>query len=111
TGMPDNLPPACRDRISRNGDGYALLSIADGGPGIPAGEREKIFGKFHQGRQGKKLSGQGTGLGLAIGRTIVEAHRGAIWVEENPGGGSVFNVLLAAGAVAEGVSIRTSSPI
>jgi signal transduction histidine kinase len=45
-------------------------------------------------RQGKKTWGESLGLGLAISRALVEAHHGAIWVEDNPGGGSVFFVLL-----------------
>jgi two-component system, NtrC family, sensor histidine kinase GlrK len=117
--IPANLPLTWRAKFSgtANRPGFALLEIADSGPGVPASEREKIFGKFYQVRQGNhaghlsKSSGPGTGLGLAIGRTIVEAHRGAIWVEDNPGGGSVFSVLFAAGGVAEPAVIRTSSPV
>ena len=113
TALPDHLPRTWRDKISgaQNGKGFALLSVADGGPGIPAAEKEKIFEKFHQLRQGDESSCQGAGLGLAIGRTIVEAHRGAIWVEDNPGGGSLFYLLLAAGAVTDPAAMRTSSPI
>ena len=50
-------------------------------------------------------------LGLHIAKGIVEAHGGAIWVEDNPGGGSIFYVLLAAGVVAETASVRTSRPV
>ena len=68
--------------------------MADSGPGVPDGHKEKVFQKFHQVKHGKKLTGQGVGLGLAICKTIVEAHRGQIWVEDNPNGGSVFSFVL-----------------
>jgi len=77
------------------GDGREILiSVSDSGPGIPDDHKEKIFEKFHQVKSGKKIAGQGVGLGLAICKTIVEAHRGEIWVEDNPQGGSVFSFLL-----------------
>ena len=88
--------PAARGRELR-GDRYALISVADSGPGVPAPDREKVFEKFHQVKKGGKIPGEGVGLGLAISRTLVEAHRGAIWVEDNPGGGARFRVLLPAG--------------
>ncbi len=88
--------PAARARELRS-DRYALISVADSGPGIPAADREKVFEKFHQAKKGGKIAGEGVGLGLAISRTLVEAHRGAIWVEDNPGGGARFRVLLPAG--------------
>jgi signal transduction histidine kinase len=68
----------------------ALVSVSDSGPGVPEQHKTKIFEKFHQLSQGKKLHGQSVGLGLAICKSIVEAHRGRIWVEDNPDGGSVF---------------------
>jgi len=74
--------------------GEIVFSVSDSGPGVPNDHKEKIFQKFHQVKQGKKLTGQGVGLGLAICKTIVEAHHGQIWVEDNPTGGSVFSFVL-----------------
>jgi len=71
-----------------------MISVCDSGPGVPDDHKERIFEKFHQVKSGKKVAGQGVGLGLAICKTIVKAHRGEIWVEDNPQGGSVFSFLL-----------------
>jgi len=76
---------------------YGLVTVTDSGSGIPDSDKEKIFEKFHQVKRDNKIAGQGVGLGLAISRTIVEAHRGAIWVEDNPEGGSRFLLLLQSG--------------
>jgi len=67
------------------------ISVRDTGPGIAAQHHQEIFGDFVQ---LKRTSNRGTGLGLAIARRLVEAHRGAIWVESEPGRGSEFKVLL-----------------
>jgi signal transduction histidine kinase len=55
-----------------------------------------VFDKFHQvGRvDGERPSG--TGLGLTIARHLVELHGGRVWVEDAPGGGAAFVVLLPA---------------
>jgi two-component system sensor histidine kinase GlrK len=81
-------------RIGRGRAGEIIISVFDSGPGVPDDHKQKIFEKFHQMKQGKKLTGQGVGLGLAICKTIVEAHHGQIWVEDNPKGGSVFSFVL-----------------
>jgi two-component system sensor histidine kinase GlrK len=67
-----------------------VFSVRDSGVGVPEEHKAGIFGMFYQVKQGGKITGQGVGLGLAICRSIIEAHRGRIWVEDNPGGGSVF---------------------
>lgn len=110
---PEKMPEAWRQKISQAAhDGqFALVEVFDSGPGVPDEHKERIFEKFHQVKQSKKLVGQGVGLGLAICRTIVEAHRGALWVEDNPRGGSVFVLLLRAGGGEGGASYRASSPI
>jgi PAS domain S-box-containing protein len=71
-----------------------VVEISDTGKGIPAGDLELIFEKFH--RSGDQLTSmiEGTGLGLAIARQIVEYHGGRIWAESTPGRGSVFTVAL-----------------
>jgi signal transduction histidine kinase len=97
--MAAGMPAAWRARLRARPaqKEYAAFAVADRGPGIPDEQKEKIFEKFHQTGATAKVTGQGVGLGLAIARTIVEAHCGAIWVEDNPGGGSRFVVLLPSG--------------
>ena len=72
-------------------DGRILCSVSDNGPGIPAAQIPRLFGKFWQAKRG---DGRGVGLGLAIARGIVEAHGGTISVESEVGKGSVFSFFL-----------------
>ena len=69
-----------------------VLSVADHGPGVPAGYEPKIFDKFFTMQQRDRP--KGAGLGLAICHAICQLHGGKIWVEANPGGGALFKVLL-----------------
>jgi two-component system, OmpR family, sensor histidine kinase KdpD len=64
-----------------------MVWVADRGPGLPAGEEERVFEKFHR---ASAAPGAGVGLGLAICRGIVNAHGGRIWAENRAGGGAVF---------------------
>ncbi len=132
--LPANVPAVGHGKgLAAGYAGYALISIADVGPGIPDSDKETVFEKFRQVRDNargdarnnppgsspggtrpgpaNRLAGRGVGLGLAIARTIMEAHRGAIWVEDNPGGGSVFHIVLAAGGGVPREEIPLTAPI
>ena len=77
-------------RVSREADAL-VYAVRDYGPGVPAGERTRVFEPFHT----TKL--RGTGLGLAVAKRIVELHRGSIDVLDAPGGGAEFQVRLPRG--------------
>jgi signal transduction histidine kinase len=68
------------------------LAVADNGIGIDPRNTERVFEMFARVHGGAEY--RGTGLGLAICRRIVERHGGRLWVEANPGGGSVFRLTL-----------------
>jgi signal transduction histidine kinase len=63
-------------------DGVTTIEVADEGPGIPPGEAERVFERFHRVDAARAASDGGTGLGLAIARWIVDAHGGTIAVRE-----------------------------
>jgi two-component system sensor histidine kinase KdpD len=67
-------------------DEEIVIDVADRGPGIPAGEENRIFEKFVRG----STRGGGMGLGLTICRAIISAHGGRIWAQNRPGGGAAF---------------------
>jgi two-component system sensor histidine kinase KdpD len=71
------------------------VTVSDSGPGVPQGRHDAIFEKFTRGS--RESATPGVGLGLAISRAIVEAHRGKIWAEDNPGGGARFCFTLPLG--------------
>ncbi len=66
------------------------VSVGDTGRGIPPGELEAIFDRFHQVEPDDARQQSGTGLGLSITRRIVEANGGRIWAENEVGVGSTF---------------------
>ena len=71
-----------------------IVNVADNGPGIPAKDQPHIFDKFY--RASNASSRTGSGLGLAIVKSIVDAHKGRVWVESTVGKGSSFFVVLPA---------------
>lgn len=63
--------------------------VWDTGPGVPDGEKQRIFQRFYRG-EGARPGNSHFGLGLCIGAEIARLHKGRLWVEDNPGGGAVF---------------------
>lgn len=114
--VPDDLPPVFADRIMieqvllnlvRNGieamsdalpehrelhvrarlleGGRAVeVAVSDRGHGISEADRERLFTAFYT------TKSEGMGMGLNICRSIIEFHEGRLWVEDNPGGGTIF---------------------
>lgn len=78
---------------SADKEDYVTIQIADTGPGIPEGHRERIFGQFVQIEDLKpRTGGKGTGLGLNFCKLAVEAHGGRIWVDgDGPFLGACFS--------------------
>jgi len=74
---------------SRARDGGVESEVADRGPGISAGDRERIFEPFFSTKNS-------TGLGLSICHSIVRQHGGRLEVQPRPEGGTVFRMTLPA---------------
>ena len=74
---------------TRRHDGDTVeVEVRDSGPGLPDGERERVFDAFYTTKAG------GLGMGLAIARSIVEAHGGRLDVANAPEGGAAFSFTL-----------------
>ena len=75
-------------------EGWARISVEDEGPGIPVGERARIWDPYH--RLERDLEGQvrGSGIGLSVVAELAEASGGAAWVEEGPTGSARFLIRL-----------------
>ena len=85
--MANTSGDSCRvDFRTTRVDNFGELSISDSGPGIPEDKLKKIFEPFFTSKA------EGMGMGLSIARTIVEAHNGRIWAENQPGGGALFRI-------------------
>lgn len=79
---------------TRNVDSGIVMSIRDNGIGMSKSIQNRIFERFYRQTSGNVHDVKGFGLGLNYSRAIVEAHKGSITVESEPGKGSRFNVFL-----------------
>ncbi len=73
-------------------DGHAQFSVTDHGSGLARDAQERLFEPFFT------TKAEGMGIGLNICRSIVESHKGRLWVETSAGGGCTFRFTLPVGA-------------
>jgi signal transduction histidine kinase len=83
---------------ARREDETIVIAVTDTGPGIPAADIERIFGRFARIDVGRNRTAGGFGLGLAIVKAIVEAHHGSVHVSSAVGRGATFELHLPATA-------------
>ncbi|MDX9706555.1 MAG: PAS domain S-box protein [Azospira sp.] len=98
--------PAARRRLSVRlvfGDDKVEVRIIDNGSGLADGVRSRLFTPFFSTRP------DGMGMGLNICRSIIEFHRGSLWVEDNPQGGSIFVFTLPVSMRPEPVAVAVAS--
>jgi len=80
--------------VGRGPSGVVQVAVIDHGPGIPAGDRERVFERFVQLDSSATRSAGGTGLGLYVCRKLAESQDGTITLTDTPGGGCTFTVEL-----------------
>jgi signal transduction histidine kinase len=94
---PDSLVEV---RVVRSGS-TCRVTVRDNGPGVPPEEAEHIFERFYRSSVHRQDRTASTGLGLPIARTIAELHKGQLWVETAPEGGSIFILSLPVAVIQE----------
>jgi two-component system phosphate regulon sensor histidine kinase PhoR len=102
-----SIATAARQAPAAASGHYAVLRVADSGPGIDRQHLPRLAERFYRVDPGRGLR-PGTGLGLAIVKHVVARHRGEFLVESEPGRGSAFGVILPAadGAAASASGVR-----
>ncbi|WP_208607267.1 sensor histidine kinase [Streptomyces curacoi] len=79
---------------SRAVGGQLELYVADSGPGVQPQDAEIIFERFRRGTARRGARGSGAGLGLSIVKAIAEGHGGQVRLDDTPGGGATFTLVL-----------------
>ncbi len=79
--------------LERQPGNRVKFTVRDTGPGVPDSEKERIFERFYRADTARK-DREHFGLGLCVAKEIAELHKGKLWVEDAPGGGAAFCLLL-----------------
>jgi two-component system OmpR family sensor kinase len=82
--------------MQENGSRWAVLEVADDGPGLTAEECDRVFERFYRTDASRNRRTGGSGLGLSIVAALVAAHGGRVDVQSAPGAGATFRVRLPA---------------
>jgi signal transduction histidine kinase len=69
-------------------DGDLILSVADTGVGIPAADRDRVFGRFERGDPNSREGG--AGLGLSLVKSLIELHGGSVTIDTAPNSGTTI---------------------
>lgn len=75
-------------------DHHVVVEVEDNGIGISLAEQPKLFERFYRVKTPETEDIHGTGLGLAIVKSVIERHKGRVWVKSAPGHGSTFAFIL-----------------
>ncbi|WP_444948770.1 HAMP domain-containing sensor histidine kinase [Micromonospora ureilytica] len=99
TNALTHTPPEAEIRVRLHAEpgGFAVVEVADTGPGLSTEQAERVFERFYRAdaaRTRRADGNTGTGLGLAIVAALVAAHHGSVEVAQTPGGGATFRVRL-----------------
>lgn len=71
-----------------------VVEVADTGKGIDAADLPYVFDRFYRADKSRNRASGGSGIGLALVKQLVDAHKGRVWVESEPGAGATFAVAL-----------------
>ncbi|MEV5952407.1 HAMP domain-containing sensor histidine kinase [Streptomyces sp. NPDC051987] len=74
--------------------GSASVTVTDHGPGIPPGDRARVFDRFYRVDKARSRDRGGSGLGLSVARALVEAHGGTLALADTPTSGTAFTLTL-----------------
>jgi two-component system OmpR family sensor kinase len=95
THTPDGTPVTVRvGTVAGDGERWAVLEVADAGPGLSPEQAERVFERFYRADSSRARATGGTGLGLSIVKALVAAHAGTVAVRTAPGEGATFTVRL-----------------
>ena len=100
-------PRRLRLAVRRDGPDHVRVTVSDNGPGIPPEIRPRIFEPFFT----TKPVGSGTGMGLSLCLGMIGAHKGAITLEDTPGGGATFVVRLPRGSPEDSVALPETAMV
>ncbi len=99
THTPDGTPVRVSvGTVAENGSRWAVLEVADDGPGLSTEECDRVFERFYRTDASRNRRTGGSGLGLSIVAALVAAHGGKVEVNSAPGAGAVFRVRLPSNA-------------